>query len=538
MTADVGDPSAADEAPVVGSLNVPELQRLINRYFKVYEIEDAIRGLPPGEVAAFYIQIDKEGFNERFEDLRREVSQHDPKLLVILQHRLGEDIIIVARKPPTSDRGITLNVVLLILTAITTTLGGSLFYTPYSGTTGLIHLGPYDVSWLHPSMLAMGFLTFSLPLMAILGFHELGHYVVAKRHRVKTTLPYFIPVPPIVPIGTFGAFISIKEPIPDRKALFDIGASGPLVGFLLAIPVVILGMVLTATVAVPVPPDPELHLSLTTPVEGQVLGYNSTNEPLAATYFYNVTTEEREGEPAHVEQIFVALDEGGFPDNRTSWRLHMVPLNTHGSQTVDLRVVFRTNQTHNATDTDFVQIDNGTFEQRLELGVNETGLERPFTIPNHASNLSVEMAWTVPDSSLLRLGDSLLFLGLQWVVDKAIPVEENVFTHPTGIAGWVGLLVTGFNLLPAGQLDGGHVARAVLGERQKWASYAAIALMFALSFRFPGWLIMAVLIVFLGLQHPPPLNDRSRLDAKRRILAVIILVVLIITFVPFPFVEG
>src|SRR2546422_8718520 len=86
--------------------------------------------------------------------------------------------------------------------------------------------------------------SFTLPLLAILGAHEMGHYVMAKRHGVRASLPFFIPSVP--PLGTFGAFISMRDPIPNRRALLEIGISGPLIGFAVAVPGTLLGLFLAA----------------------------------------------------------------------------------------------------------------------------------------------------------------------------------------------------------------------------------------------------------------------------------------------------
>ncbi|HEV7843884.1 MAG TPA: site-2 protease family protein, partial [Pyrinomonadaceae bacterium] len=96
----------------------------------------------------------------------------------------------------------------------------------------------------HPRLLAEG-LAFSISLLAILTAHESGHYVACRRYGVDATLPFFIPAPPLFLAGTFGAFIKIKSPIPSRRALFDIGVAGPLAGFVVAVPVAILGVLLS-----------------------------------------------------------------------------------------------------------------------------------------------------------------------------------------------------------------------------------------------------------------------------------------------------
>src|SRR5206468_2399587 len=102
------------------------------------------------------------------------------------------------------------------------------------------------------------------------------------------------------------------------------------------------------------------------------------------------------------------------------------------------------------------------------------------------------------------------------------PLPQTLLTHPhpLAFAGWVGLFVTAINLLPAGQLDGGHVARALLGSRQLYLSWSAVAILFGLSFFYPGWFLFGFLIFILGVRHPPPLNDLTRLDPGRKLIGI------------------
>jgi hypothetical protein len=104
-------------------------------------------------------------------------------------------------------------------------------------------------------------------------------------------------------------------------------------------------------------------------------------------------------------------------------------------------------------------------------------------------------------------------------------------------AAWVGMLVTAINLLPAGQLDGGHIARGLLGEKARYLSYATIAGLFIMSLFYVGWLIFGFFIMFLGLKHPAPLNDISKIDFRRKVVGVIAIVVLVATFTPIPVVN-
>jgi membrane-associated protease RseP (regulator of RpoE activity) len=243
-----------------------------------------------------------------------------------------------------------------------------------------------------PADLILG-IPFSFTLMTILLVHEMGHYLTARRHHVAVTLPYFIPMP-VSFIGTMGAFIRIRQQIPTKRALIDIGASGPLAGFVVAI----------VAVAVGIP------LSVPMPV--------------------------------------------GAPD--------------------------------------------------LTGG--------------------------------LRLGDSLIFAGLVKLFGVPVPEGSELVLHPAAFAGWVGLFVTCLNLLPVGQLDGGHVAYAVLGRRQRAISrVVVVALLVAGAFGWRGWLVWGVLIFVLGTGHPPTMDEYRPLDPARRRLGWISLAVFVLTFTPTPF---
>ncbi len=234
-------------------------------------------------------------------------------------------------------------------------------------------------------------LPFAITLMTILLVHELGHYFMSRYHGVQATLPYFIPAPSF--IGTFGAFIKMKSPPADRRALFDVAAAGPLAGLILAVPAVVVGLQLST-----------------------------------------VGTSEGMG--------------GG-----------------------------------------------------------------------------------------ITLGSSLLLSFLSRITLGSLPEEANIVMHPIAFAGWIGLLVTAMNLLPVGQLDGGHVAYALFGRRHFWVS--RLALVVILSFGFMGWwygwLVWGVLLLLLGMGHPPPLDPNVPLDTKRRLLGWFMIAVLAITFIPAPF---
>lgn len=256
--------------------------------------------------------------------------------------------------------------------------------------------------------------TFAVPLMVILLAHEFGHYIAARIHRVHASLPYFIPMP-ISPFGTMGAIIAMRGRIGSRKALLDIGASGPLAGMVFAVPILIWGL--------------------------------------------------------------------------------------------------------------------------LHSEVNE--------ITGHG----------------LLEGQCLLYSLLKWITLGPIPEGSDVFLHPTAFAGWVGLLITMINLVPVGQLDGGHVAYALVGPKQnaiaKIVHYSLLGV-FAINFGYHFlsgmgtepladtvgvafemsmfWLVwfgfLFLLRHFSGGNHPP--TEPGELGLGRKIVAVGTLLLFVLLFMPTP----
>jgi len=372
-------PQAKDEV----AENVKRLRKIVERYFKVYNVEWDNRA------AAFFCMVYNETLESKFNDLRAEIDREG--YVPILRYEKGEHIIYVTSKPKQQFRSAKINVILLLATILTTMLAGSEMYVSYDSAP------PVLASIISLRYLFLGLLFFTVPLLFILGLHELSHYYMAKKHGVKASLPFFIPAPGM--LGTFGAFINIREPIPNKKALFDIGVAGPIASFLASIPVILIGLFFMSR--------------------------------------YPVVLPESGGSVVILGPSFGILPDITFP---------------------------------------------------------------------------------------------LLYSFLSYFV----PTIEGVVIHPTAFAGWVGLLVTAMNLLPAGQLDGGHMARAVLGEKCKYASYAATALMLALGLIYSSWLIFALLIMFLGISHPPPLDDVNPLGKKRKVIASFVCVILALSFVPIP----
>lgn len=273
-----------------------------------------------------------------------------------------------------------LHVLLFIATFLTTLYAGAL----QSGV----------IPWEEPERIYLG-LPFSLTLLLILLTHELSHYYMSRKHNVSASLPYFIPAPPPIPplIGTFGAIIKMKPPIYDRRALIDIGASGPIAGFIVAVIAIIIGL---------------------------------------------------------SQSTVIPLDE-----------IHLQPG--------------------------------------------------------------------------LALGESLLFGLLAKATLNIEPDKYTILLHPVAFAGWVGLLVTSLNLLPIGQLDGGHISYALFGEKHSIIAKGMIPLLIIFGIKFwPGWIVWAVLMVIMGYKHPPVVYPDIQLDRKRILIGVISFIIFILTFMPVP----
>ncbi len=166
---------------------------------------------------------------------RRDERIPAPTIPVELGANATEPAEGTARPAAESMRAVTQwHVVLLLATLATTTWAGAL------------HQGIDLIA--DPSRWTAG-VPYALALLGILGVHELGHYIVARRRGVDVTLPYFIPAPFF--LGTFGAFIRIREPIPEKRMHFDVGIAGPLAGFVIAVPALIAGLAMSRVVPLP-----------------------------------------------------------------------------------------------------------------------------------------------------------------------------------------------------------------------------------------------------------------------------------------------
>ena len=271
------------------------------------------------------------------------------------------------------------HLVLFFLTIISTLIAGSIM----QGGNPLSN--PVDIIWGIP---------FSMTLMLILGCHEFGHYYYAVKHKVDATLPYFLPAPPyLFIIGTFGAFIKIKSPIYKKDALLQIGAAGPIAGFIIAVPALIIGLLLSDVIAI---------------------------------------NDQYKG---------------------------------------------------------------------------------------------------------IILGDSLLMKIFTYIIFPDLSDGYDILLHPIAFAGWIGLLVTMLNLLPIGQLDGGHIAYAMLGNKQGLVGWISLGALFPLSFLSLNWLVWGLLIFLLmrSAKHPPIQDILTPLSKKNKYIGYLCLLIFILCFIPTPF---
>jgi membrane-associated protease RseP (regulator of RpoE activity) len=139
----------------------------------------------------------------------------------------------------------------------------------------------------------------------------------------------------------------------------------------------------------------------------------------------------------------------------------------------------------------------------------------------------------------LSLGDSLLMRLAQKMVVGDLPRHYDLLLHPVAFAGWAGLFITGLNLLPVGQLDGGHIIYALFGNSSKWVYRSVIGLLLVLSvFYNGGWLLLALLLLIFGVRHPRPVDALTPLDRKRKVLGVLMLLMFVVSFVPAPVAGG
>jgi len=175
----------------------------------------------------------------------------------------------------------------------------------------------------------------------------------------------------------------------------------------------------------------------------------------------------------------------------------------------------------------------------------DTGVAGPLTsliLSVPAIVIGLKLSKVVPVSHIkegsLRLADPLLFSLIQRLVLGEVSESYEIFLHPVGFAGWVGLFVTSLNLLPIGQLDGGHVAYGLFGNKSRVIFLFAIVVMaFITVFYNPGWFLLLILIILFGFRHPPPMDDSTPLDWRRKIMGGVAFLAFFLSFTPAPFPE-
>jgi membrane-associated protease RseP (regulator of RpoE activity) len=300
----------------------------------------------------------------------------------------------VPRHPPFKT--LLIAIALFFLTLCTCMVAGTHFAAAYAQNQAVswdefIHA--LTLLYRQPFALAGG-LPFALTLLAILLTHELGHFFACRHHRIHSSYPFFIPFPTL--IGTLGAFILIRSPIRTTRALFDVGASGPLVGFVVAVPALVYGI---------------LHAKF-------VPGLS---------------------DPAHTGIVL------GTP-------------------------------------------------------------------------------------LILRLLAALFHPGIS---------ASNLLLHPVGRAAWVGLFATSLNLLPAAQLDGGHILRSLSARAHRYSSIflPVILVCLALFHFWAGWYVWGALLLVIRFFRFLPIYDPVPLDNRRRFAAALTLLIFILCFMPAPFIE-
>lgn len=307
---------------------------------------------------------------------------------------------------PVRERWL-LHGVLFLLTAVTTlgagaALAGAWFPPERPGLLGALESGVrfFQSLWEGDWRSILRGWSFAVPLLAIMLVHELGHYFAARRYAVDVSPPWFLPIPPTLsPVGSLGAFIRLRGPVLDRRQLLDIGAAGPLAGFVVALLVLLWGY--AASYEFPAPGVP-------------------------ATY------------------VFFA----GQP---------------------------------------------------------------------------------------IRLGDSLLTALLR---ETFLPGARAVHLSLPGFAGWVGAFITGLNLLPLSQLDGGHVLYGLAGRRQARVALLALIALLVLAQAWPGWYVWGAIALAMGggrLTHPSVVMPERPVPRSRRWIGAACAAVFLLSFVPFPF---
>lgn len=359
------------ETPIIQQTDFEQITKLVSTEFQI-EVALLHLGIP-----TYYLKQPQETKQAFLKILKKLEPINMIAILRKHEHIRALIVLKVIPKPPVKPSNILVNWILFFATIVTT------FITGYFLSLRIVELAG---SVLNP---LIGGATFTAAIMAVLFSHEMGHKLSANKKNVEATHPYFIPGPPpifgLFGIGTFGAVILQKSLPPNRDSLFDIGSSGPIVGFVTSAIVTALGL----TLSIPIP---------------------------------------------------------------TSEGLGMPP------QTLLLILLY--------------------------------GVLSHFQL--------------MPQS----------------------PRGGILFVHPVALAGWVGMLVTMFNLLPVTMLDGGHVARSIGSEEiRSVLTFLAILLLI-----FKGFWPMTIFVLYLSMHgHPGPLDDVSSLSMGRKLFTMVLIAIFILS---------
>jgi membrane-associated protease RseP (regulator of RpoE activity) len=158
-------------------------------------------------------------------------------------------------------------------------------------------------------------------------------------------------------------------------------------------------------------------------------------------------------------------------------------------------------------------------------------------VPILILGLSLSKVVPLPPGNYQMEGNSLLYAGLKLLMfGRFLPSGgEDVWIHPVAFAGWAGLLVTALNLIPAGQLDGGHIMYALLGPRNaRRVTWGVLAVLAGLSFLWVGWVLWLALVFIFGRLQDMPLDEITELTASQKLLAAVMVAVFLLVFVPVP----
>jgi membrane-associated protease RseP (regulator of RpoE activity) len=186
-----------------------------------------------------------------------------------------------------------------------------------------------------------------------------------------------------------------------------------------------------------------------------------------------------------------------------------------------------------------VIVQRAPFEDRkslFDIGVAGPLAGAIVALPLLVLGLATSTVGPIQSPAILE-GNSLLYYTIKYIIfGRPLPSHGlDVMLNPVAWAAWGGLLITSLNLLPVGQLDGGHILYALLGKRAWPVAMGVVALLVAMGFMWEGWFIWAVLVLVFGVRHPAPLNDVTPMDVKRTLLGLAVLVLFVLTFTPIPF---